>query len=72
MSSRRRRAGGDGSLVADVAECLTCGRPLGGDGGDDEDDPTGDGGRPICGECARSRHYTVLDYMDGELDAEIP
>ena len=30
--------------------CATCGRVL---DGDPDEDPTGDAGRPICGECAR-------------------
>ena len=48
--------------------CATCGRALDGDG---DEDPTGDAGRPICGECARERDFFVLDVADGELDGRI-
>jgi hypothetical protein len=42
--------------------CASCGAFL---GGDPEDDPTGDDGRPICGECARERDFDVdLQLMD--------
>lgn len=37
--------------------CLTCGNPLGLDA---EDEPTGDAGGPICGECNRARNFDVL------------
>ncbi len=37
--------------------CLTCGRQL---GSDPEDEPTGDAGGPICGECNRSRNFDVM------------
>ena len=30
-----------------------------------------DGGRPICGECARERDFFVMDIADGELDGQI-
>ena len=44
--------------------CASCGALL---GGDPEDDPTGDDGRPICGECARERDFDVdLQLMDEE------
>lgn len=45
--------------------CATCGTPL---SGDPDEDPTGDAGLPICGECERANHFEVLDAMDGELD----
>ena len=48
--------------------CATCGRAL---DGDPDDDPTGDAGEPICGECARERDFLVLDLADGELDGEL-
>ena len=36
--------------------------------GDPDEDPTGDAGSPICGECERANHFEVLDAVDGELD----
>ena len=48
--------------------CATCGRVL---NGDPDEDPAGDAGRPICGECCRERDFFVLDVADGELDGEI-
>jgi hypothetical protein len=49
--------------------CTTCGHAL--DGLDPDEDPTGDAGQPICGECARATHFQVLDVMDGTLDGRI-
>jgi hypothetical protein len=37
--------------------CATCGRLL---GDDPEDEPDGDAGLPICGECDRARDFDVL------------
>ena len=52
--------------MADVMlRCATCDRILGGDA---DEDPTGDAGRPICGECARERDFFVIDASDGTLD----
>jgi hypothetical protein len=51
-----------------VLRCATCGRVL---GGDPEDEPRGDAGRPICGECDRARDFEVLDAADGEQDDRI-
>ena len=48
--------------------CATCARVL---DGDLDEDPTGDAGEPICGECARERDRFVLDLADGELDGEL-
>jgi hypothetical protein len=48
--------------------CATCGRIL---TGDPDEDPTGDAGQPICGECARERDFFVLDVADGELDGRL-
>ena len=45
--------------------CATCGAPL---DGDPDEDPTGDAGRPICGECERNRDFLALDIQDGDLD----
>ncbi len=48
--------------------CATCGAAL---DGDPDEDPTGDDGRPICGECARGRVFLALDIADGSLDDHI-
>ncbi len=48
-------------VVVDPLCCVDCGRPL---LGDPEDDPTGEGAQPICGECNRARN------MDAELEYE--
>jgi hypothetical protein len=48
--------------------CVTCGRAL---DGDPDEDPTGDAGMPICGECARERDFLSIDIDDGVLDGEI-
>jgi hypothetical protein len=45
--------------------CATCGREL---DGDPDENPTGDAGRPICGECARENDFLTMDMLDGELD----
>jgi len=37
--------------------CATCGELL---GDDPEDEPDGDAGQPICGECNRARNFDVL------------
>ncbi len=57
-------------MTLDVLEirCATCGRTLDGDA---DEDAAGDAGRPICGECARERHWFDLDAMDGGLDGRI-
>jgi len=51
-----------------VLHCATCGRAL---GADPEDEPTGDAGEPICGECDRARDFDALDAADGDLDGNI-
>lgn len=43
-----------GTVVARPLICATCGRSL---ERDPDDDPTGDAGRPICGECYREREF---------------
>jgi len=48
--------------------CATCDRAL---SGDPDEDPTGDAGQPICGECYREREYFSMDAADGRLDGEI-
>jgi hypothetical protein len=47
--------------------CATCGRAL---DGDPDEDPTGDAGQPICGECERERDFIdfEMDRADGEID----
>jgi len=37
---------------------------------DPDEDPTGDAGRPICGECARENYILVLDMADGVVDGD--
>jgi hypothetical protein len=37
-------------------ECATCGRAL---DGDPDDDPLGENGQPLCGECNRARNFDV-------------
>ena len=56
--------------------CATCGRELDGDPyGDPDDDPTGDAGQPICGECRRDREreddFVLIDLLDGTLDGHL-
>ena len=58
----------DDALGDGVWHCATCDRAL---DGDPDEDPTGDAGRPICGECSRERDFFVLDVADGTLDGEI-
>ena len=42
--------------------CATCGSLL---DGDPDEDQTGDAGRPICGECDRSRNFDAdLQLME--------
>jgi hypothetical protein len=44
--------------------CATCGALL---DDDPDEDPTGDRGQPICGECERSRNFDAdLPVMDEE------
>ncbi|MFI5042472.1 MAG: hypothetical protein ACHQNA_11615 [Acidimicrobiales bacterium] len=47
---------------AQPLRCATCGREL---GHDREDEPRGDAGLPICGNCNRARNFDVL-FGDGE------
>lgn len=54
--------------VDEMLLCVTCGRAL---SGDPDEDPTGDAGDPICGECERERNFLVIDVSDGELDGEV-
>jgi hypothetical protein len=45
--------------------CATCGRPL---GTDPEDEPDGDAGLPICGECNRERNFAAIEEVDLGLE----
>lgn len=45
-------------ILDDPLECATCGRQL---GTDEEDEPDGDAGLPICGECNRARNFDALE-----------
>jgi hypothetical protein len=45
--------------------CAACGRPL---LGDLEDDPAGESGLPLCGECDRARNFDAMlepEALDG-------
>jgi hypothetical protein len=54
--------------VSDKIEyCASCGGPL---TGDPDEDPTGDAGKPICGNCARERDWFDIDILDGVLDGQ--
>ncbi len=59
---------GDTTWLDGELRCASCGRVL---DGDPDEDPFGDAGRPICGECARERDFFVMDAADGELDGDI-
>ena len=48
--------------------CAICGMPL---NGDPDEDPTGDAGMPICGNCARERDFFVIDVLDGVVDGRL-
>ena len=44
--------------------CVSCGAVL---SGDPDEDPTGNAGEPICGECARNRDFDAdLQLIDWE------
>jgi hypothetical protein len=55
---RDLRGGGRPALANKTLHCATCGAEL---DGDPDEDPTGDAGRPICGECERNRDFLALD-----------
>lgn len=59
-------AGGDlvAALGLEPLACATCGRLL---DGDPDEDPVGESGRPICGECERNRNFDAMREA-GELD----
>jgi hypothetical protein len=71
---RDRRIGWEGTPPVDgmTLRCATCGRVL---DGDSDEDPIGDAGRPICGECERERDFFVMDIAadgveDGNFDLD--
>ena len=41
-------------------DCATCGLPL---GGDPDDEPAGDAGLPICGDCNRNRNFAAIEEV---------
>lgn len=57
--------GVDAAVVDLTLFCAGCGAPL---IGDPDEDPTGDAGMPICGNCARERDFFVMDISDGVED----
>jgi len=59
---------GGGAVDIVLLSCATCGRTL---DGDPDEDPTGDAGLPICGECARERDFFVMDIADGTEDGRL-
>lgn len=50
-----------GSGILDEVTCATCGKEL---GDDPEDEPDGDAGEPICGECNRARNFDAIEAHD--------
>jgi hypothetical protein len=58
----------DDAVRDDAIICATCGHAL---IGDPDEDPTGDAGMAICGECSRERDFFAMDVADGTLDGEI-
>ena len=44
-----------------IVVCASCGWPL---IADPEDEPTGDAGLPICGECNRSRNVAAIEEFE--------
>ncbi len=56
---------GSGILGEEAIECATCGREL---GTDPEDEPDGDAGMPICGECNRARNFDAIELVEWAED----
>lgn len=44
-----------------IVVCASCGWPL---TDDPEDEPTGDAGLPICGECNRERNFAAIEELE--------
>ncbi len=47
--------------------CATCGAEL---DGDPDEDPTGDAGLPICGECERNRNFAAIEEVELAWDSD--
>jgi len=58
----------DSTVEDGIYICASCGSQL---TGDPDEDPTGDNGMPICGNCAREATYFDLDLLDGVLDGHL-
>jgi hypothetical protein len=66
----------DPAVVDSTLFCARCHSEL---DGDPDEDPSGDGGRPICGDCAREREARkgfeddlfLIDSLDGSLDGKL-
>jgi hypothetical protein len=56
------------AVTGEPLRCATCDAPL---DGDPDEDPTGDAGLPICGECRRAAEFDVLDMIDGVSDGDL-
>ena len=54
----------DSTVEDEILFCASCGSPL---TGDPDEDPTGDNGMPICGNCAREVDFMDIDMLDGVL-----
>jgi hypothetical protein len=61
----------DLTVPNEILRCASCGSPL---NGDPDEDPTGDAGMPICGNCARERDWfdteVFEDGSQGDLDRD--
>jgi hypothetical protein len=57
------RGGDRRELPRQRLACATCGRIL---GNDRDDEPRGDAGRPICGECNRARNFDLVRFGEEE------
>jgi hypothetical protein len=55
------------AVTGEPLRCVTCDRAL---DGDPDEDPTGDAGRPICGDCRRAVEFDAIDMLDGVLDGD--
>jgi hypothetical protein len=61
----------DLTVPNEILRCANCGSPL---NGDPDEDPTGDAGMPICGNCARERDWFDIEVFEdgsqGDLDRD--
>ena len=60
--------GVDSTVVDATLFCASCAAPL---TGDPDEDPSGDAGMPICGNCARERDFFAMDMLDGVEDGNV-